>query len=145
MRIDRFMPRYDVCARYETTVDAPAQRAYAAARHLDMRGSRLIRSLYRLRGMPDAGLTLDGMLAAGFILLADAPSREIVIGLVGRFWSVDGAIEPVSADRHDGQVHFLGAKLLHVSEQRRVTGEVDDAVIQCEQKPAGRASVGTVG
>jgi hypothetical protein len=59
MRLDRFLPHYDVMARYETSVRASVTRAYAAARHLDMRESTIIRLLYRLRGMPDIGLTLE--------------------------------------------------------------------------------------
>ncbi len=97
MRIDHFLPRYDIMARYETTVQASVKRTYAAARHLDMRRSTSIRMLYRLRGMPAKGLTLDGMIDTGFVLLADAAGQEIVLGLVGRFWTPSGYLEKVDA------------------------------------------------
>lgn len=97
MRIDRFLPQYDVMARYETTVQAPVMRAYAAARQLDMRESTIIRILYRLRGMPAEGLTLEGMINSGFVLLADDAGQEIVLGLVGRFWTPSGFLEKVDA------------------------------------------------
>ena len=97
MRIDHFLPRYDIMARYETTVQASVKRTYAAARHLDMRRSTSIRMLYRLRGMPAKGLTLDGMIDTGFVLLADAAGQEIVLGLVGRFWAPSGYLEKVDA------------------------------------------------
>ena len=97
MQIDQFLPHYDVMARYETTVPASVKRAYAAARHLDMRESTIIRMLYRLRGMPARGLTLDGMIDTGFVLLADDAGREIVLGLVGRFWTPSGYLEKVDA------------------------------------------------
>ena len=84
-------------ARYETTVQASVKRAYAAARHLDMRQSTIIRMLYRLRGMPGEGLTLDGMIDSGFVLLADDAGQEIVLGLVGRFWTPSGYLEKVDA------------------------------------------------
>ena len=93
MRIDHFLPRYDIMARYETTVQASVKRTYAAARHLDMRRSTSIRMLYRLRGMPAKGLTLDGMIDTGFVLLADAAGQEIVLGLIGRFWTPSGYLE----------------------------------------------------
>ena len=102
MQIDQFMPQFDVMARYETTVRAPVERAYAVARHLDMRESTAIRLLYRLRGMPVQSLTLDGMIDTGFNLLADDVGREIVLGLVGRFWTPSGLLETVDAAEFAG-------------------------------------------
>lgn len=94
MKIEKSMPRFDVMACYETTVRAPVERAYAVARHLDMRESTAI----RLRGMPTPSLTLDGMLDTSFILLADDVGREIVLGLVGRFWTLTGYLESVDSN-----------------------------------------------
>lgn len=98
MLIDRFLPRYDVSARYHIDIHAPIERVYSAARHLDMSDSWVVRWLYRLRGLPQSSLTLDGMLKWGFVLLADQPSQEIVFGLIGRFWSLSAPIEPVTAN-----------------------------------------------
>ncbi len=98
MLIDRFLPRYDVSARYHVHVHAPVGSVYSAARFLDMRGSRTIRWLYRLRGLPADGLTLDGMLAWGFVLLADKPLQEIVFGLIGRFWTPSAQVQLIKAD-----------------------------------------------
>ncbi|MDX2452342.1 hypothetical protein [Desulfosarcina sp.] len=97
MYIDQFLPQYDVMARYETTVQASVMRAYTAARHLDMHESTIIRMLYRLRGMPAKGLTLDGMIDSGFVLLADDAGQEILLGLIGRFWTPSGYLEKVDA------------------------------------------------
>jgi hypothetical protein len=63
-----------------------------------MRDSKIIRLLYRLRRLPDEGLTIDGMLKWGFVLLADKPPEEIVFGLIGRFWTPSGQIQSVPAD-----------------------------------------------
>lgn len=98
MRIDHFLPRYDVNAQYQIEIHTPIERAYEAARFLDMSDSQMIRWLYRLRGLPEYSLTLDGMLKGGFVLLADIPLREIVFGLIGRFWTPYGQIQPVTAD-----------------------------------------------
>lgn len=97
MQIDRFLPHFDVMAQYETTVQASVKRTYAAARHLDMRESAIIRMLYRLRGLPEKSLTLNGMIDTGFVLLADHPEEEIVLGLVGRFWTPSGYLEKIDA------------------------------------------------
>lgn len=98
MLINRFMPRYDVSARYHIDIDAPVERAYSAGRRLDMGDSAIVRWLYRLRGLPRSGLTLDGMLKWGFVLLAEEPSQEFVFGLVGRFWSPFPEIQAIQPE-----------------------------------------------
>lgn len=97
-RLDLFAPRYDVAARHETKVYAPAKNVYAAIRKLDLSRSAIVRTLFRLRGMPLECLTLDGLLKRGFVLLAEVPDRELVLGLVGRFWSLSGELQTVDAN-----------------------------------------------
>src|SRR2546425_11866198 len=54
--------------------------------------------LLRRRGLPlRRHVTLDGLLGAGFALLAEEPGREIVLGIAGRFWRVTGGGMRVSA------------------------------------------------
>jgi len=98
MLIDQYMPVYDVDARYQIDIHAPIERVYSAARHLNMNDSWMVRWLYRLRGLPESNLTLNGMLKWGFILLADQASQEIVFGLIGRFWTPSGRIQSATAD-----------------------------------------------
>ena len=98
MLIDHFSPVYDVNARYEIAIRAPLPRVYQAARSLDLKGSRIARALFRLRGLPEANLAIEGMLKWGFVLLADDPEREIVLGLIGRFWVRSPQIQPVPAE-----------------------------------------------
>lgn len=98
MLIDEFMSRYDIHARYQIDIHAPISEVYSVARFLDMRDSEIIRWLYRLRGLPQDGLTLDGMLKWGFVLLADEPSQEVVFGLIGRFWTLYPQIQHTNTD-----------------------------------------------
>jgi len=98
MLIDQFLPNFAIKARYQIDIDAPAERAYAVARHLDMRDSTIVRWLCRLRGLPESGLTFEGMFKLGFVLLADKPSQEIVFGLIGRFWTLTPQIQRVQAN-----------------------------------------------
>lgn len=98
MLIDHFSPQYDLRARYEIAVRAPLPRVYRAAREMDLRGSRLARALFRLRGLPEKNLTLEGMLRWGFVLLADEPEQEFVLGLAGRFWVRSPLILSVKAE-----------------------------------------------
>ena len=65
----------------------------------------MIRSLLALRSLPaaitgrrrrssaDAALTLQSVIDAGFGLVAEEPGREILLGVMGRFWRPAGNIE----------------------------------------------------
>jgi hypothetical protein len=98
MLIDQILPTCDISARYQMDIHAPIERVYSTARCLNMSDSWVVRWLYRLRGLPQNSLTLDGMLKWGFVLLADQPSQEIVFGLIGRFWTLSAQIQPVTAN-----------------------------------------------
>lgn len=97
--IDAFLPAADVATRHRITVAAPPDAVYRAGRALDLGASRGIRLLFALRGMPREDLTLDGMRRMGFEILAERPGREIVLGLIGRFWTLRGDVQPIDAER----------------------------------------------
>ncbi|MDL1876095.1 hypothetical protein FBQ85_13125 [Cytophagia bacterium CHB2] len=109
MLIDEFLPRYDVHEYHEIDIAAPAERIYAAMRTLDLSRSWLIRMLFGLRGLPALfsspsepkqrlGLTLAGLLDSGFILLGETPQQELVLGLVGKFWTASGEIQHIRTE-----------------------------------------------
>jgi len=106
--IDDFLPTFDVVARHRVEVRAPAPRVYAAVRAMDLRTVTSIRVLFWLRERPARlrhagsgterlGLTLDELLRHGFILLAERPPHELLLGLVGRFWTASGHLERLDA------------------------------------------------
>src|SRR2546428_7972370 len=108
MALERILPRYDTSERHAIVVRADAARTYAALRTLDLPDLPLTRVLMAARALPDRLLrrrglplrrhvTLDGLLGAGFALLAEEPGREIVLGIAGRFWRVTGGGMRVSA------------------------------------------------
>lgn len=98
MLIDQFLPSYEVSARYEAVIHAPPDRVFQAVRSLDASGSPIVRWLFRLRGLPSSMLSLDGMLKFGFILLGETSPQELVLGLVGRFWSHSAGIQSISPE-----------------------------------------------
>jgi hypothetical protein len=91
---DLHLPSYDVVMRHHLRVDAPAAQAWAALHRADLGSSRLTRALLTLRGLrrPRATrrVTLDSLAGGGFIPLGEQPGREVVFGLVGRFWTLSG-------------------------------------------------------
>lgn len=105
MLIDDFMPNFDVSERHHTLVLAPADHAYAAARKVDLVRSRVVRGLLTARGIPGLvtrrrrsaprSMTMDDLLAAGFVWLGEEPGREFVLGLVGTFWKPKGGVSRV--------------------------------------------------
>ncbi|MEP6920754.1 MAG: hypothetical protein ABI967_06490 [bacterium] len=101
MLIDDTLPTYDVREQHEIRVRAPREKVYAEIRKLDLRGARLTMCLMRLRGMPVQGnFTLDDFLKMRFILLGETPNEELLLGLVGRFWTVAGGLCRLTAEEY---------------------------------------------
>ena len=109
MLIDRFLPGPEVRSGHEIDVNAPAERVWAAARTLDLARSPVVKVLFGLRSLPGLlsrarpgrralGMNMEGLLRTGFVLLDEAPGDEVVLGLVGRFWTPSGGIIRVAPE-----------------------------------------------
>jgi hypothetical protein len=94
--LDGFMPQYDVVERHQIRVDAPAEATLSAARNIDLMGNPLARAIFKarelvLRAKPDEGAhargILDTTLSIGWVVLAEVPGREIVVGAVTKPWA----------------------------------------------------------
>ena len=110
--IDEYLPEYDVVERHRTAIRASREPVYESVRRLDMTRSPVIRSLFALRSLPalmsrssthrgesqSLGLTLDGLLDNGFVLLGERRGEELLLGLVGRFWTPSGHLLRVDAN-----------------------------------------------
>ena len=118
MLLDELMPRYDVVERHAIVVGAPSEVVYGSIRRADLAGSPIARVLLTVRWMPAAvlaflrspgaalaelrrrrtrrrehpGVRLADFERAGFRVIAEQPPNEIVIGLLGRFWTPRGAL-----------------------------------------------------
>lgn len=113
LRLDDYLPSFDVTQRRHIVVDATPDEAYEAVRHVNLMriglGPRLLgelrylpeRLLARIRGvdppeMPES-LTIDDLAdESEYVVLAESPGAEFVLGAVGRFWQP--AIEWVEID-----------------------------------------------
>ncbi len=102
--LDRFMPRYDVVERHHVRVAAPAAVTLAAAKELDLLEQPIVRAIFRAREVilgakPDAGQRPHGLLAEvqslGWVILDEAPDREVVVGAVTKPWEANPAFRSV--------------------------------------------------
>jgi len=116
MIIDELLPRHDVATRHTIEVRATPAAAYAALRHADFSARGVVRVLTALRTLPATLVawrrhgrmrphrqveTLAALQTSGFVLLADVPPTELVLGIEGRFWALDGGrCTPPAADFH---------------------------------------------
>jgi hypothetical protein len=104
--LDEFMPVYDVAARYEIAVDAPASRVYETLLRHSLLDSLAARFLMTLRSLPGAIAqllrgqppqkfcipSLNNIEESDFFKLAENPEEEIVLGLIGQFWKLRGGL-----------------------------------------------------
>lgn len=116
MLIDRFMPRPDAVEVHALVIEAPPQAVYRALWATDFGGSWLVKGLLGLRALPallssrarrrgaPRRLDLEAVIAAGFGRLAEDPGRELVLGVVGRFWRPADNLLPFDRAAFDGPV-----------------------------------------
>lgn len=92
MIIDDVMPVFDERSVHKTTVAATPDEVFAALLSVDLGDDRLIRLLFRIRGLPGRGATLDRFHEVGFTELSRESGRELVLGIIGRFWTPTGGL-----------------------------------------------------
>lgn len=103
MLIDQFLSTYDLAAKqYSIEIDAPIEAVYPVVRKLDLREAYFTRFLLFARSIPALlqrrpaiGTTLDDLDKMGFFLLSEEPPRELLIGFVGRIWTLAGDLQAV--------------------------------------------------
>jgi hypothetical protein len=101
--LDEVMPRWDVHELHDVWLGAPVSDVWSALLATTGREVRLLAPLMALRRLPawllgrsafGGGGKSQALFAAlgeaGFVRLAEEPGREIVFGVVGRFWSPAG-------------------------------------------------------
>ena len=84
--LDRWLPEFDVHELHEIHVAATAETAFAAALGIPVAPDALMRTLFRLRGLPTGGSLEGAMRAIGFVELERSPT-SLVLGGAGRPWS----------------------------------------------------------
>ena len=105
--LDRFMPAYDIVERHHTYIGAPAAVTLAAAGDMNLFDRPLVRAIVRareliLRAAPDVRTRPKGLLAEvqslGWVILAESPGREVVVGAVTRPWEANVTFRSIPPD-----------------------------------------------
>lgn len=94
--IDEFLPSCDFSAAFTIGINAPTSVVYPFLLQSDFSDVWLVRILMSLRSgkwLPRnriPGDLLQRLKGTGFVVLAEVPDEELVIGVAGRFWRPDG-------------------------------------------------------
>ena len=105
--LDRFMPVYDIAERHHIRVAAPADVTFIAACETDLQESPIARVIFRAREVilgsdADAVARPTGLFALtqslGWRVLAEVPTREVVMGAATRPWEANVTFRGVPPD-----------------------------------------------
>jgi hypothetical protein len=104
--LDRWLPEFDVSKRHSIEIAAPRERVYEELLRYDLGGSAVTGLLMGLRGYglrrkraeKGGGSFPERLERFGFTLLEESPGEELVFGLVGKFWRLDGGLLRLTTD-----------------------------------------------
>jgi hypothetical protein len=85
-RLDAFIPEWDVRERHTRRVPGTPHDAVAAAIGIPFTPDRIVRALFRVRGLPRGGSVHGALRAVGFEQLV-CEDACVVLGASGRPWS----------------------------------------------------------
>jgi hypothetical protein len=105
--LDRFMPVYDVVERHHIHVAAPAAVTLAVARDTNLFDVPVVRAVFKGRELilgaardnrPRMRGLLAEVLSLGWVVLAETPGQEIVVGAVTKPWEANVTFRSLSAE-----------------------------------------------
>jgi hypothetical protein len=104
--LDRFIPDPEVAEHHQIDINAPADVVMAAAKDMEFLKSPVIRAIFKARelalgGEPDdrehPTALIDQMQSIGWVVLAERPGRELVLGAVTQPWQAAPVFRSVPA------------------------------------------------
>ena len=104
--LDRFIPAPEVVERHQIPVHAPAEVVLEAARDIRLLDSALVRGIFKAReialgGEPDTRTHPDKlfeqMASIGWVMLAEQPGREVVMGAATIPWHANPVFRSIPA------------------------------------------------
>lgn len=86
MKIDDALSEYDKREFHKIIINSNAEKVFKVIRCLDFSDSRIVRLLFRLRGIPAKEYSIPELIDMHFNVLVEDEPTELVIGLIGKFW-----------------------------------------------------------
>ncbi len=105
--LDLFMPDYDVVERHHIAVDAPAEATFGASMRMSLDDSPIVRAIFKGRELilgaePDTRFRSKSLVettqALGWVVLAEVPGHELVMGAVTKPWEPNVVFRGVPSD-----------------------------------------------
>jgi hypothetical protein len=96
--LDRFLPHYHFSEVHAVEVKASSELVFDSVMACNLTESSVVRTLFRLRRLPRGEITVRGLEEIGFRILGVHQNREVVMGIVGRFWRPSAEFVPITAD-----------------------------------------------
>jgi hypothetical protein len=91
---DKYLSKADFSKSEFIEINAPFDKVYPVVETLNFEKSIIIYWLFKLRGIPvPESLTLKGLERINFVKLEAIPNKEMIIGLIGQFWTPTGRLK----------------------------------------------------
>ncbi|MEZ5305907.1 MAG: hypothetical protein R2684_02055 [Pyrinomonadaceae bacterium] len=97
MLIDEVMPEFDVSDKYRETIAAPVGTVWDTLWTTNICDSAVVNTLFMLRGLKSGSVTLSTLEDLGFRLIAEKRYSEVVFGLIGKVWTIEGGLREFEA------------------------------------------------
>lgn len=100
MKLDEFLPEYNVRSQHSIEVHAIPAEVYAALTAGSFSQIPVVRFLMRLRGFPPERTNMamrESLRRGEFSDLCDSPLDEIAYGIVGQFWRPSGGRKTITS------------------------------------------------
>lgn len=98
MLIDDFLPKYDFIETHDIKIRAAAATVFGLVNEIDLCESPIIRGLFFLRGLPNKHLRLSDLRKSNFEILGERTNQELLLGLAGKFWTLNGKLQKINAE-----------------------------------------------
>jgi hypothetical protein len=90
---EKYLPTYHFSQKHSIIIHKPPEEIFPLVDHLDFSKVFLIRLLFFLRGMPAQMMNKQGLSTGNFIELEKIQNEEMIIGLIGQFWKLNGNLQ----------------------------------------------------
>jgi hypothetical protein len=97
MLIDDYLPSFDFNEKHDILIASRPEKVYRTAGSVKFGRSLIIKCLLRMRGMPPDNFSLSEIEQSDFKKLAEKPNEELVLGLIGRPWTLTGELQKIKS------------------------------------------------